>query len=294
MFHRFTLFQQHSVQTVSTIDALLRPRAINLAMVEFEQMGDATVRQWSWQSEVAANDLLKHSVGALLHPMREQGELDYTMQTSATPIPEIKLAVFDMDSTLIQAEVMDELAYAVGIGPKVAAITASAMAGEIDFRQSFEQRLALLEGFDIDQLDAIYHTIELMPGAEKLMQQLQAKGIYCAILSGGFSYFADRLAQRLGMQQAFSNPLEQHEGKLTGQISVPILDANQKVTLLEQLRTELGLSMGQCLAVGDGANDLPMLNSAGLGVAFHAKLLVKQQAPQQISHFDLDVLACLV
>nr|MCS5558410.1 phosphoserine phosphatase SerB [Oceanospirillaceae bacterium] len=199
-----------------------------------------------------------------------------------------------MDSTLIQAEVMDELAYAAGIGPKVAAITASAMAGEIDFTQSFEQRLALLEGFDIDQLDAIYHTIELMPGAEKLMQQLQAKGIYCAILSGGFSYFADRLAQRLGMQQAFSNPLEQHEGKLTGQISVPILDANQKVTLLEQLRTELGLSMGQCLAVGDGANDLPMLNSAGLGVAFHAKLLVKQQAPQQISHFDLDVLACLV
>jgi len=294
MFHRFTLFQQHALPKVATIDSLLRPQAINLTMGEVTQMGQTTVHQWNWQSEHSATDVLRHSVGALLNPMREQGELDYTWQTSNTPIAQIKLAVFDMDSTLIQAEVMDELAYVAGIGPKVAAITASAMAGEIDFEQSFEQRLALLEGFDTTQLDAIYRKIELMPGVEKLMQQLQAKGIYCAILSGGFSYFADRLAQHLGMQQAFSNPLEQVGGKLTGQISVPILDANKKVALLEQLRAELGLSIDQCLAVGDGANDLPMLNTAGLGVAFHAKPLVKQQAPQQISHFGLDVLSCLV
>jgi len=290
MFHRFTLFQQHALPTVATIDTLLRPQAINLTLREVEDMGQTTVHQWSWQSEHSATDVLRHSVNSLLNPMREQGEVDYTWQTSNTPIDQIKLAVFDMDSTLIQAEVMDELAYVAGIGPKVAAITASAMAGEIDFEQSFEQRLALLEGFDTTQLNAIYGKIELMPGAEKLMQQLRAKGIYCAILSGGFSYFADRLAQRLGMQQAFSNPLEQ----IDGQISVPIVDANKKVALLEQLRAELGLSIDQCLAVGDGANDLPMLNTAGLGVAFHAKPLVKQQAPQQISHFSLDVLSSLV
>ncbi|MFQ3303848.1 MAG: phosphoserine phosphatase, partial [Oceanospirillaceae bacterium] len=188
------------------------------------------------------------------------------------------------------AEVMDELAYAMGIGPQVALITASSMAGELDFEQSFRQRLALLKGFDTAQLSAINQALELMPGAEQLMKGLQKQGVYCAILSGGFSYFADDLAHRLGMQQAFSNSLEEVDGKLTGQVTGVILDAAKKVELLEQLRKTLGLSLSQCLAVGDGANDLPMLNKAGLGVAFHGKPLVRQQAPHQINNFDLDTL----
>jgi phosphoserine phosphatase len=185
---------------------------------------------------------------------------------------------------------MDELAYAMGIGPQVALITASSMAGELDFEQSFRQRLALLKGFDTAQLSAINQALELMPGAEQLMKGLQKQGVYCAILSGGFSYFADDLAHRLGMQQAFSNSLEEVDGKLTGQVTGVILDAAKKVELLEQLRKTLGLSLSQCLAVGDGANDLPMLNKAGLGVAFHGKPLVRQQAPHQINNFDLDTL----
>jgi len=292
MFHRLTLFQQYSMQTVSAIEALLRPHAIHLTLLQTQPQSQ--IYQWCWQSVAPLSPVFNQGLDALLQPLRAQGELDYLLQSSTTPLPNIKLAVFDMDSTLIQAEVMDELAYASGIGPQVAAITASAMAGEIDFEQSFRQRLALLQGFDVAPLDGIYHNIELMPGAQKLMTQLQSKGVHCVILSGGFSYFADRLVQRLGMQQAFSNPLEQHQGKLTGQISVPILDANKKVQLLHQLRQELGLSLDQCMAVGDGANDLPMLNTAGLGVAFHAKPIVKQQAPHQINHFGLDVLGCLV
>jgi phosphoserine phosphatase len=133
-----------------------------------------------------------------------------------------------------------------------------------------------------------------MPGALQLMQGLQERGVYCAILSGGFSYFADRLALRLGMQEAFSNPLEEVEGKLTGQVTGPVLDASSKVHLMHQLQKSLGLSIHQCLAVGDGANDLPMLNAAGLGVAFHGKPLVRQQAPHQLNQVDLGALLHLV
>lgn len=230
----------------------------------------------------------------MLTQLSKKNQLDYVIQSSALPIEKIKLAVFDMDSTLIKAEVMDELAYVMGIGPQVALITARSMAGELDFEQSFRQRLALLTGFDTAQLSAINDTIELMPGAQKLMEGLQEQGIYCAILSGGFSYFADHLAHKLGMQDAFSNPLEEIDGKLTGRVKGVILDAARKVELMEQLRKTLGLSLNQCLAVGDGANDLPMLNKAGLGVAFHGKPLVRQQAPHQLNNVNLDALLHLV
>jgi len=235
--------------------------------------------------------LLLESIQEILS---KQPTVDYVLQSSQQPIENIKLAVFDMDSTLIQAEVMDELAYAMGIGPQVALITARSMAGELDFEQSFRQRLALLKGFTTNQLATINQSLELMPGAQQLMQGLQERGVYCAILSGGFSYFADRLALRLGMQEAFSNPLEEVEGKLTGQVTGPVLDASSKVHLMHQLQKSLGLSIHQCLAVGDGANDLPMLNAAGLGVAFHGKPLVRQQAPHQLNQVDLGALLHLV
>jgi phosphoserine phosphatase len=185
---------------------------------------------------------------------------------------------------------MDQLAYAAGIGDQVAAITARCMAGELDFQQSFRQRLGLLAGFSTTGLETIYNSIELMPGAERLMRNLVARGVHCVILSGGFSYFANRFAQRLGMQEAYSNPLEQCEDRLTGSISVRILDAERKLELLQQLTRQQGLQPWQTIAVGDGANDLPMLLGAGLGVAFHAKPLVQQQAQHRISQFGLDTL----
>jgi len=294
MFYRLTLFDINNQSLVAAIDKTFEPQQVQTDTSQYGSNSSHVTHQWQWSSTDNSALGLVTDLEVMLQKWPEQQKLDYVLQSSEQPMQKIKLAVFDMDSTLIQAEVMDELAYAAGIGPQVAAITASSMAGDLDFEQSFRQRLALLKGFDVAQLGAINQTIELMPGAEKLMQGLQEQGIYCAILSGGFSYFADDLARRLGMQQAFSNPLEAIDGKLTGQMTGTIVDAARKVELLEQLRKTLGFSIEQCLAVGDGANDLPMLNKAGLGVAFHGKPLVRQQAPHQINNCDLDVLLHLV
>jgi phosphoserine phosphatase len=298
MFHRLTLFDTSNEPIVAAIDEILGARPVPSYDRPQSANANYAVHQWQWSSNIAADggdeDTRAAALKGLLQTWSQQHTADYVLQSSQQPMQKIKLAVFDMDSTLIQAEVMDELAYTMGIGPQVALITASSMAGEIDFEQSFRKRLALLKGFGTDQLAGINQTLKLMPGAEQLMKGLQEQGIYCAILSGGFSYFADRLAQRLGMQAAFSNPLESIDGQLTGQVAGSVLDANSKVELMQQLRKNLGLSLSECLAVGDGANDLPMLNKAGLGVAFHGKPLVRQQAPHQINQVDLEALLHLV
>ena len=300
MFHRLTLFDSSNKLDVGTIDKAFYALQAPIECYLHSSSDHCAVHQWQWTSSdgtiLLANNPSEcvFTLEEMLTQLSKKNQLDYVIQSSALPIEKIKLAVFDMDSTLIKAEVMDELAYVMGIGPQVALITARSMAGELDFEQSFRQRLALLTGFDTAQLSAINDTIELMPGAQKLMKGLQEQGIYCAILSGGFSYFADHLAHKLGMQDAFSNPLEEIDGKLTGRVKGVILDAARKVELMEQLRKTLGLSLNQCLAVGDGANDLPMLNKAGLGVAFHGKPLVRQQAPHQLNNVDLDALLHLV
>ena len=291
MFHRLTVFNVTNEANFADIDKLFNQLQVQAYVDKLSDQASTRVHQWQWRSNDEA--VLAH-LDTLLKGWSKNHTLDYVLQSSGTPIQKIKLAVFDMDSTLIQAEVMDELAYVKGIGPQVAKITARSMAGELDFEQSFKKRLALLEGFETSQLAAINDSIKLMPGAEKLMEGLLSQGIYCVILSGGFSYFADDLASRLGMQEAFSNGLEEVDGKLTGKVSGVIVDANRKVELMEQLRSTLGLTLEQCLAVGDGANDLPMLNKAGLGVAFHGKPLVRQQAPHQINNLDLDALLHLV
>lgn len=300
MFHRLTLFDSSNKLDVGTIDKAFYALQAPIECYRHSSSGHCAVHQWQWTSSDGAKRLINNlskcvfTLEEMLTQLSKKNQLDYVIQSSALPIEKIKLAVFDMDSTLIKAEVMDELAYVMGIGPQVALITARSMAGELDFEQSFRQRLALLTGFDTAQLSAINDAIELMPGAQKLMEGLQEQGIYCAILSGGFSYFADHLAHKLGMQDAFSNPLEEIDGKLTGRVKGVILDAARKVELMEQLRKTLGLSLNQCLAVGDGANDLPMLNKAGLGVAFHGKPLVRQQAPHQLNNVNLDALLHLV
>lgn len=291
MFHRLTLFNTADKVNFAAIDKLFNRLEVQASVQKLSNDVSVMVHQWQWYSH---DKLVFLQLDTLLKEQSKQSQFDYVLQSADKPIQKIKLAVFDMDSTLIQAEVMDELAYAKGIGPQVANITVRSMAGELDFEQSFRKRLALLEGFETNQLAAINNSIKLMPGSENLMKGLLSQGIYCVILSGGFSYFADALANQLGMQDAFSNGLEEVDGKLTGKVSGVIVDANRKVELMEQLRTTLGLTLEQCLAVGDGANDLPMLNKAGLGVAFHGKLLVRQQAPHQINNLDLDALLHLV
>ena len=199
-----------------------------------------------------------------------------------------RLAVFDMDSTLIEAEVIDELAKAAGVGDQVAAITERAMAGELDFKASFKERMALLKGLDVGVLDAIGASLRLTEGAEMLFAELKRLGYKTAILSGGFTYFAKQVQARLGIDYVFANELEVVDGKVTGVAVEPIVDAQRKADLLRELAQKEGLSLEQTIAVGDGANDLPMLAIAGLGVAFRAKPLVKKSAKHAISTLGLD------
>jgi phosphoserine phosphatase len=199
-----------------------------------------------------------------------------------------RLVAFDMDSTLIEAEVIDELARHAGVGAEVAAITESAMRGEIDFAQSFRRRVALLEGLDEGVLEEVAAGLRLTEGAEKLLAVLRQLGLRTAIISGGFGYFARKVQQRLGIDVVFANELDIEDGKVTGRVREPIVDGARKALLLREIAAREGISLEQVIAVGDGANDLPMLSIAGLGIAFRAKPLVKASAKHAISTLGLD------
>ena len=205
-----------------------------------------------------------------------------------------RLVCFDMDSTLIEAEVIDELAKAAGVGEQVAKITESAMAGELDFNESFAERLALLKGLDEGVLSDIAANLPVTEGAERLISTLRKLGYKTAILSGGFNYFAQFLQRKLGIDYIFANELELEDGKVTGRVVGRVVDGPRKAELLMQLAQQENLSLEQVIAVGDGANDLPMLNIAGLGIAYRAKPLVKASAKQSISNLGLDAILYLI
>ncbi|OUR95921.1 phosphoserine phosphatase SerB [Gammaproteobacteria bacterium 42_54_T18] len=199
-----------------------------------------------------------------------------------------RLVCFDMDSTLIEAEVIDELAKHAGVGDQVAAITEQAMLGEIDFTESFRRRVALLKGLDESVLKTIAEQLPITEGAERLISTLKALGYKTAILSGGFTYFGHYLQQRLGIDYVHANELAIENGKVTGEVKGIVVDGLRKAELLRELAALENLNLEQVIAVGDGANDLPMLNLAGLGIAFRAKPIVKESAEQAISTLGLD------
>ena len=205
-----------------------------------------------------------------------------------------RLFVFDMDSTLIQGEVIDELAKLAGVGDRVAKITEAAMRGELKFDESFTQRLGLLKGLPAERAHSLLNTIPLAEGAERLIRTLKLLGYKTAILSGGFQFFARSLQQRLGIDYVYSNELEIEDGVVTGRAVPPIINGARKAELLREIAEHEGISLEQAVAVGDGANDIPMLSLAGMGIAYRAKPRVRQSADQSISFLGLDGLLYLL
>ncbi len=205
-----------------------------------------------------------------------------------------RLVAFDMDSTLIEAEVIDQLAIRAGVGDQVAAITERAMCGEMDFTESFRRRVALLKGLDEAVLEKVADELPITEGAEKLISTLKKLGYKTAILSGGFNYFGRRLQRKLGIDYVYANELQIIDGQVTGEVVGQVVDGQRKAVLLKELAKTEGISLEQVIAVGDGANDLPMLSIAGLGIAFRAKPVVKESAKHAISTLGLDGILYLI
>lgn len=224
----------------------------------------------------------------------QEMDLDVAVQEDNLYRRSRRLVCFDMDSTLIQAEVIDELAKVAGVGEQVAAITESAMRGDIDFSESFRRRMALLEGLEESVLQDIARNLPITEGAERLIKHLRHFGYKVAILSGGFTYFANYLQEKLGIDYVYANQLDFENGKLTGKVKGEIVDGQMKARLLRQLAEQEGITLEQVIAVGDGANDLPMLSIAGLGIAFHAKPVVKELARHSIATLGLDSILYLL
>lgn len=230
----------------------------------------------------------KEQMKADFMKLSAEQEMDISFQEESMYRRMRRLICFDMDSTLIETEVIDELAIRAGVGDQVKAITEAAMRGEIDFCESFRQRCALLKGLDVSVMQEIAENLPITEGVDRLMRILKKVGFKIAILSGGFTYFGNYLKQKYNIDYVYANELEVENGKLTGRHVGDIVDGKRKAELLRLIAQVENVDIRQTVAVGDGANDLPMISIAGLGIAFHAKPKVKATAKQSISTIGLD------
>lgn len=270
--------------------SLVTPAEDSYACLELHVSTGAQPSAMSAGESDALADQMRASLMALTHELT----LDIAFQKECVFRRNRRLFVFDMDSTLIAGEVIDELAKLAGVGDQVSAITAAAMRGELDFQQSFRARVALLRGLPEERAQTVLNSVPLVQGAERLISTLKRLGYKTAILSGGFNFFARDLQARLGVDYVFANDLDIAGGFVTGEVKTPIVDAQRKADLLREIAARENIALGQVVAVGDGANDLPMLNIAGMGIAFHAKPLVRERAGNALSYLGLDSLLYLI
>ena len=285
--HITILANRLTMPNLPTVTAFLEEQHIQVVEMEslpvVKTLADVRCAQrWHLQSHSADLESIAWSDLGLAD------DVDINFQHQSDAISDIKLAVFDMDSTLIQCEVIDELATRAGVGDRVAAITERAMRGELDFNQSLSERLSLLRGLEADTALQIARNLPYTDGARELMTTLRALGVKTVIISGGFSLFAEYVVAELAMDEYFANTLEVSDGMLTGIAIPPIVNAEYKEAKLREIAASMGISMRQTLAIGDGANDLKMLNAAGIGIAFRAKPVVRSQARYQLSMVGLD------
>ena len=218
-----------------------------------------------------------------------KAKLDFAFVPQSRKLSDFGLVAMDMDSTLITIECIDEIADLHGVKPQVAAITASAMRGEVEYHESLRRRLALLEGLDETALERVYEErLKLSPGAERMLERLRSLGIKTLLVSSGFTYFTERLKERVSLDYTLSNTLEIEKGKLTGRVLGRIVDAQAKAAKLRELRDSLSLSREQIIAFGDGANDLAMMAEAGVSIAYHAKPVVREKATYCFDYVGLD------
>jgi phosphoserine phosphatase len=231
---------------------------------------------------------------AELLAVAQQTGIDIAFQEEAQYGRSRRLIAFDMDSTLIQAEIIDELAKMKGVGEEVSRVTEAAMRGELDFKQSFTRRVGLLRGLPGSRVYELLDRVPLTEGAERLISTLKAQGYKTAILSGGFTFFGRHLQSKLGIDYLHANELEIVDGVVTGNVVPPIMDGQRKAEKLQQIAAQEGIPLDQAIAVGDGANDLPMLNLAGMGIAYRAKPLVRKSAQHAISTLGLDAILYLL
>jgi len=230
----------------------------------------------------------------ILREIAQQLEIDLILKSWNDRKIVPGLLIMDMDSTLVQAETIDEIARVAGVGDKVAEITESAMRGELDFTQSLYARVAMLEGVSLEAIESVHDCLPLTGGAKSLLKKAAENGCHTALVSGGFTHYAGPIAESLGINTLSANTLEIVDNKLTGNVLGDVVDGNSKLETLNRLKEKLGLSSEQIVAIGDGANDLPMLTAAGTGIAFHAKPTVQDQASTTLNFNDLNAVCWLL